>query len=142
MNREQAKELLPIITAFAEGKSIEICDSKGVWEDITKPTFQNPPHDYRIKPEPPVPTFRPFNKAELELLPGYSVKHKSTGYIRMIDRYDPADNMNSICFSGLKWTSAEELLDEYLLLIPSDEVLSGLNKYTERPCGVEVINDL
>lgn len=31
MNREQAKELLPIIQAFAEGKTIQVKASDGLW---------------------------------------------------------------------------------------------------------------
>ena len=69
MNRNQAKELMPIIQAFAEGKVIE-CRTKpsavigtgvqnewietkeiGFWCDI----------EYRIKPEP---KYRPFKDAE------------------------------------------------------------------------------
>lgn len=54
MNREQAKELLPIIQAFAEGKTIEIrSNSKynpGEWIETATPTFDIKSHEYRIKP--------------------------------------------------------------------------------------------
>ena len=62
MTREQAKELLPIIQAFAEGKTIEICDNRG-WRDliIDSPKFDCKPSCYRIKPES---KYRPFNNAE------------------------------------------------------------------------------
>ena len=33
MNRQQAKELLPIIQAFAEGKTIQIKALDGLWHD-------------------------------------------------------------------------------------------------------------
>ena len=52
MNRERAKELLPIIRAFAEGKDIQsrLYVDKG-WADISEPSF--PDYlQYRIKPEP------------------------------------------------------------------------------------------
>ena len=53
MTREEAKELLPIIQAFAEGKSIQF--RKGYdWIDIKTGedlSFLRPPSDYRIKPE-------------------------------------------------------------------------------------------
>lgn len=65
MNREQAKELLPIIQAFAEGKTIEIrSNSKynpGEWIETATPTFDIKSHEYRIKPEP---MYRPFKDAE------------------------------------------------------------------------------
>lgn len=55
MNREQAKALLPIITAFAEGKTIQ-CRGHTVgcreWKDVDNPSFGYTPDMYRIKPEP------------------------------------------------------------------------------------------
>ena len=62
MTREEAKELLPIIQAYAEGKTIEICDNIG-WRDliIDSPKFSCKPSCYRIKPEP---KYRPFNSME------------------------------------------------------------------------------
>ena len=54
MNREQAKALLPIITAFAEGKEIQFLDSFGKWnyDESTDFGFVYPAERYRIKPEP------------------------------------------------------------------------------------------
>ena len=55
MTREEAKKFLPIIQAFAEGKTIELyleCDNK--WKGCFNPTF-NPENKYRIKPK-----YRPF----------------------------------------------------------------------------------
>ena len=53
MNRERAKELLPIIQAFAEGKDIQCKDQDGNWHtDVAKyPDFSRP-NEWRIKPEP------------------------------------------------------------------------------------------
>lgn len=63
MNREQAKELLPIIQAFAEGRAIEVrSNSKynpGEWIETATPTFDIKSHEYRIKPG-----YRPFKDAE------------------------------------------------------------------------------
>lgn len=62
MNRERAKELLPIIQALAEGKEIEFFSpNKNGWI----PTIEvfDGQNSYRIKPEP---THRSFNnKGEL-----------------------------------------------------------------------------
>lgn len=61
MNRQQAKDLLPIIQAFAEGKTIQ------VQEDIdwcylgNDADFNLNPSRYRIKPSP---KYRPFANAE------------------------------------------------------------------------------
>ena len=63
MNRKEAKELLPIIQAFAEGKEIEsrcIKGDKSLWYDDEDPSFDND-LEYRIKP---YPKYRPFKDAE------------------------------------------------------------------------------
>ena len=51
MNRERAKELLPIIQEFAEGKTIQ-CRGMGLdWADVSiSLTWEA--DEYRIKPEP------------------------------------------------------------------------------------------
>lgn len=66
MNREQAKELLPIMKAFAEGKQIEIkSKAKGSYWDILQEhdmqyiDFKK--CDLRIKPEH---KYRPFKDAK------------------------------------------------------------------------------
>ena len=64
MNRKEAKELMPIIQAFAEGKTIQYYDSLidiADWEDCENPNFENLTYKFRIKPEP---TYRPFVNAE------------------------------------------------------------------------------
>ena len=52
MNRERAKELLPIIQAFADGKTVQAykIDIKE-WQDMDCPIFSNGVV-YRLKPEP------------------------------------------------------------------------------------------
>ena len=62
MDRNQAKALLPIIQAYAEGKEIEIFDwTKKMWETAILPHFDCDSIFYRIKPET---TYRPFANAE------------------------------------------------------------------------------
>lgn len=55
MTPEQAKQLLPVITAFAEGKTIQFERQNRTgelfWEDHATPDFTAPPECYRIKPE-------------------------------------------------------------------------------------------
>ena len=60
MTREEAKELLPIIQAFAEGKTVEHLDVDK-WEEIENPLFCAGPKRYRIKSEP---KYRPFKDKE------------------------------------------------------------------------------
>lgn len=85
MNREQAKDLLPIIQAFAEGKEIEY-RSKGFneeWREMHEmPGLSFDSHEYRIKPEP---MYRPFKDADecwQEML-----KHQPFGWIKCKDGY-------------------------------------------------------
>ena len=62
MTREEVKELLPIIQAFAEGKKIQFRCKTGEWLNIlNKFDFTLSPDDYRIKPEP---KYRPFKNQE------------------------------------------------------------------------------
>ena len=80
MNRNQAKALLPIIQAYAEGKTIQYYDSLidiADWEDCENPNFENLTYKFRIKPET---TYRPFKDAEecwKEML-----KHKPFGWLK------------------------------------------------------------
>ena len=55
MNRKRARELLPVIQAFAEGKTIQYRDNSRVykWSDADNEIFLlNTDNEYRIKPEP------------------------------------------------------------------------------------------
>ena len=64
MTREEAKELLPIIQAWTEGKKIQFKSRFGKWVDIEENdalNFEYSTSDYRIKPEP---KYRPFKNQE------------------------------------------------------------------------------
>ena len=79
MNRKEAKELMPIIQAFAEGKAIEsrcIKGDKSLWYDDEDPSFDND-FEYRIKPEP---KYRPF--ANSEECWQEMQKHKPFGWLK------------------------------------------------------------
>ena len=82
MKRENAKALLPIIKAYAEGKSIEsrcIKGDKSLWYDDEDPSFDND-FEYRIKPEP---KFRPF--ADAEECWKEMQKHKPFAWVKLKD---------------------------------------------------------
>lgn len=52
MTREEAKQLLPIIQAYAEGKTVQYFSAGGGrWIDCVDPLFSGDA-DYRIKTEP------------------------------------------------------------------------------------------
>ena len=84
MTRKNAKELLPIIQAFAEGKSIQRINSLGEWSDVTGDVlFYCNPEDYRIKPEP---EYRPF-KAQEECWQEM-MKHQPFGWLKSIRKQE------------------------------------------------------
>ena len=53
MKREEVKDFLPVIQAYAEGKVIQIKNHDGSWEDVgvNDLDFCCSPDEYRIKPE-------------------------------------------------------------------------------------------
>ena len=63
MTREQAKQLLPIIQAWADGKDVQGWDvDKEQWYTFKESVlFTKPVDEYRIKPQY---TYRPFKSAE------------------------------------------------------------------------------
>ena len=115
MTREEAKQLLPIIQAFAEGKAIEsrcIKGDKSLWYDDEEPSFDND-LEYRIKPDT---TYRPFKDAEecwQELL-----KHKPFGYT--YDRFNGIrDCITKVATTGVSYDSPtvisfEEIFDKFV----------------------------
>ena len=63
MTREEVKEMLPVLQAFAEGKTIEsrcIKGDKSLRYDDEDPSFDND-FEYRLKSEP---KYRPFRDAK------------------------------------------------------------------------------
>ena len=76
MNRKEAKLLMPVIQAFADGKDVETKTSSG-WISIENMSFAGNPDSYRIKPEP---KYYPFANAEecwQEML-----KHQPLGWVK------------------------------------------------------------
>ena len=80
MTREEAKELLPIIQALAEGKTIEVLHPNGGCTETDKVYFNLPSNHYRIKEEP---KYRPF-KSQEECWNEIS-KHQPFGWLKRID---------------------------------------------------------
>ena len=77
MTREEAKELLPFIQAFAEGKTIEVLHPNGGWTESDKVYFNLPSNHYHIKKES---KYRPF-KSQEECW-NEMMKHQPFGWIR------------------------------------------------------------
>lgn len=82
MTREEAKEMLPIIQAWADGKIIQVRE-KGRWVELCIDDFNRSPDMYRIKPEP---KYRPFKNQEecwQEML-----KHQPFGWLKSIRKQE------------------------------------------------------
>ena len=90
MKRENVKMNMDIISAFAEGKTIQYKTDTGSWHDLKESeglpmgTMEEEPNNFRIKPEP---KFRPFKDAEecwAEMQ-----KHQPFGWVKWNDvRYN------------------------------------------------------
>ena len=76
MKRTNAKELLPIIKAFADGKQIQFFKGDK-WIDMEYPNFSEEPCLYRIKSEP---KYRPFKS--VEECWNEMQKHKPFGWVK------------------------------------------------------------
>lgn len=87
MTREEVKELLPIMQAYAEGKTVQYLSAGGHrWLDCNDPLFSKD-DKYRIKPEP---KYRPFKSREecwneMHKHPDFGwVKSKEDQYINIL----------------------------------------------------------
>lgn len=114
MTRKEAKNILPIVTAYAEGKTIQIrdCDNIG-WRDVTDDIVSGylimKPNDYRVKPEP---TYRPFYNGE-ECWTEMD-KHEPFGWVRI--KNDPTNTTVGIAevndtYMFLSGSYSEESMD-------------------------------
>ena len=119
MTREEAKELLPIIQAWAEGKNIQFL-SDGEWHDINQADFTCYPDKYRIKPEP---KYRPFKTNEecwnemQNHQPFGWLKSKKDGRLRCIGEVSWSDEFETVHIalstSESLSRSANSMFDEY-----------------------------
>ena len=90
MTREEASRRAEIMSAYANGKEIEILNTDGNWVSVKNPKFYWGNIKYRIKKEP---TYRPFKDKEecwAEML-----KHQPFGWV-----IEGASNL-SLCIVAL-----------------------------------------
>ena len=86
MTRENVKKNMDIISAFAGGKTIQILNERGEWEDLTEReglpmgTLEETPDIFRIKPET---KYRPF--ANAEECWNEMQKHQPVGFMKFKD---------------------------------------------------------
>lgn len=105
MTREEAKQLLPIIQAFVEGKTIEYYDySNDDWIETSTPVWQVDVK-YRIKPEP---KYRPFKSQEEYL--GEMLKHQPFGWV--VNKKSTI--MHNICGIGLNYIYVDDMTTSFI----------------------------
>lgn len=97
MNRQQAKELLPIIQAFAEGKTIQVQEDINWCYLGNNADFNLSPQRYRIKREP---KYRPFKDAvecwqEMQKHQPFGWIKASHGYFNIIGIMDDKINFGT-----------------------------------------------
>ena len=115
MTKEEVKELLPIMQAFAEGDEIQYRNNYNEWIDVKTGEglcFTRPSSCYRIKPEP---KYRPFKSQEecwqemLNHQPLGWIKDKEDGYYSMVAMVDNV----VIRISGNKDWFIDEIMNNY-----------------------------
>ena len=117
MTREEAKELLPIMQAYAEGRTIQFLDG-GKWLDLYESDFYKSPERYRIKPEP---KYRPFKTQEecwnkmLKHQPFGWLKSKENGRFHCIGEVSWSDEFFNITLSTSESLSrsSDSVFEEY-----------------------------
>lgn len=110
MTPENAKALLPIIQAFADGKAIQYQSNLGPWSSTTCPDFSRAPEKYRIKPEPIAVKYR---LAVMTLAAGiFTVNSESPDAYLTVDSW-----IQEKRFGYIKW-----LGDEQTAFVDSDHL--------------------
>jgi hypothetical protein len=102
VNREEARKLLPIIQAFAEGKTIQVLIIGRDWEDVAVDGFGSSfsfnPENYRIKPEPRVIYVNEYDDAcgwdAAYLSKDYALKSAATKCKRRAIKYIEAEDQS------------------------------------------------
>lgn len=115
MTREEAKKLLPVIKAFAEGKTIQI-KGRDKWVDLCETDFSCSPDDYRIKPEPKYLPFRDVEECWQEMLqhrPFGWIKSNEDGHYAMVTTVDVVEGEKYIAISGNNLWSFDDTINNY-----------------------------
>ena len=123
MTREEAKELLPIIKAFADGKTIQFRE-----RDVEEPSFDGCLNEYRIKPEP---KFRPFKTKE-ECWDEMH-KHSDFGWVKFC---------NAICFiQNISFNKITVISDEEICPTSFEGGFTNMKFVDGTPFGIKEESD-
>lgn len=123
MNKDNAKDYLPLIQALAEGKTIQCRNEHdaNTWYDFHTINFTYSPSFYRIKPEPKL---RPWKPEEIPV--GALLRNKTSNNTSLIMGVDFHSDNCVMCYTG-EWTTKD--------LLEKNEVSFDHGK-TWLPCGV------
>ena len=136
MNKENAKDFLPLVQALADGKTIQInvgTETFPEWIATSKYGFGKPLSHYRIKPEPKPPKWREWKPEEVPV--GAQLRQKGRdGASRVLilgvmeTIVDEGGDVLTFCLGELGYMSREQCLKQ-------DEHSTDGGK-TWHPCGV------
>lgn len=121
------EEMLAVMTAYKEGKTIEVGYKGSDWEEIDTPSWDWSTLDYRVKPEPKQPTYRPYKDAK-EFIKAQS-EHGMYLYFSKNCAYKLVTSIN-ICSIAILWDSKQVEEIEYTDLFKRATWQDG------QPCGV------
>ena len=128
MTREEAKQLLPIIQAFAEGKAIEsrcIKGYKSLWYYDEDPSFDND-LEYRLKKEPKYRSFKNAEECFAEMQ-----KHQPFGWVKGDKCF-----YNIVSVSNIDVSMANVSGD--IVILNFSDVMKDNTFYDGTPFGIKV----
>lgn len=126
---------MDIISAFAEGKTIQYKTDTGSWHDLTESeglpmgTMEEEPNNFRIKPEP---KFRPFKDAE-ECWQEMQ-KHQPFGWLKSDECF-----YNIVSVSNIDVSMANVSGD--IVTLDFSEVMEDNTFADETPFGIKIEED-
>lgn len=119
MTKEEVKELLPIMQAFAEGDEIQYRNNYNEWIDVKTGEglcFTRPSSCYRIKPEIKCRPFRDVEECWQEMLqhrPFGWIKSNEDGHYAMVTTVDDVEGEKYIAISGNNLWSFDDTINNY-----------------------------
>ena len=129
MTRKELKELLPIMQAYAEGKTIQ-CNFGDGWRDADIDLSLGDISKFRIKPEP---KYRPFKTTEecwQEML-----KHQPLGWIKQKENKEEIVHIGSIFEGPNTFLITLSIDDGYN--VPSSYLFSAYTFADGAPFGIK-----
>lgn len=153
MTREETKEWIPILQAYAEGKTIQVWHDdgtkyhRGSWRDtdcVTETGHRS--SEYRIKPEPVCRPFKDGEELVAEYCRRFGVERKAweIPQIWVKDKDDPADYYAKYLIIGIVYGAvffASYNMPDKAEYMDFDKLLDTYAFLDGSPCGVEEATD-